>query len=494
MRAGISKSWLFSTLAGTGMVLGLYGCARAAENETVNPPDIIGPTRQLEEYGYLQDPGSRKGFWWEPYKYVPLSSKRDSPFLTMGGEARLRYEWIQNDNFGAGPQDNGGYLLSRILPYVSLTLPASEDGLKLKAFGQVESGFNEGDARGPAPVDEEDFGLLQGFLCLTVTFLDGELDLQGGRQVVSFGTGRLIDSRYGTNILLSFDGTMAHWANQVWDLQGFYLRPVLVDPDPLDDVSGTDQQFWGFYGTRRLPDIFPGSADVLVDLYYLGFYDANAVYNSGSGKELRHTIGTRFSGKEELGPGWLDWNDEAMFQFGSFDSGKGHGKICAWSVGTETGYTFRVETEPRIFLRANAISGDLNSKDADLQTFNPLFPKGKYFGELTPVGPYNLLNLQGGISFHPVKEVTLYVQGGPYWRASTEDAVYGVGGNIVRPATASANSAWIGGQVEWVAEWKPSREWSFLASYSQFVPGSFIDQTGPAKTTHFAALEALFQF
>ena len=43
-------------------------------------------------------------------------------------------------------------------------------------------------------------------------------------------------------------------------------------------------------------------------------------------------------------------------------------------------------------------------------------------------------------------------------------------------------------------EWTPVREWAFLVSYSQFVPGSFIRDTGPSETIHFFAVEAVYQF
>lgn len=79
----------------------------------------------------------------------------------------------------------------------------------------------------------------------------------------------------------------------------------------------------------------------MVDFYYLGFFDAAATYNSGTGRELRHTIGFRFFGSKEVRGGTFDWNYEAILQFGSFDSQRGNGSILAWSVGTETGYTLR---------------------------------------------------------------------------------------------------------------------------------------------------------
>jgi len=74
-----------------------------------------------------------------------------------------------------------------------------------------------------------------------------------------------------------------------------------------------------------------------VDLYHIGFFDAATTYNNGTGRELRHTVGTRFFGRPPIGPGMLDRNYESMLRFGSFDTPRGNGSILAWSVGTETG-------------------------------------------------------------------------------------------------------------------------------------------------------------
>lgn len=91
-------------------------------------------------------------------------------------------------------------------------------------------------------------------------------------------------------------------------------------------------------------------------------------------------------------------------------------------------------------------------------------------------------------------QTTLYLQGGPNWRYSTGDAVYGAGGNIVRGVAESGGATFIGNQFEVIAEWSPIRELSFLVSYSQFTPGAFIRETGPAETIHFVAVDATIQF
>lgn len=460
----------------------------------IQPPPIVGKMRQAEDYRYLRDAENRQGFWWENLKYMPLGDAVDAPFLTLGGEARARYEWIDNTDFGSGPQDTGGYLLTRYIPYVSFTAPNLSNGWELQLFGQVESAFSDGDARGPSPIDEDAFDVLQAFAKVTIPLENGTLSIQGGRQGISFGTERLLGTRYGPNIPLSFDGGLVRWKDPAWDVQGFYLRSVQVDPDPLDNQSSTDEQLWGVYATRTLKDLLPSLSRTAIDFYYLGYFNRATTYNSGTGREMRHTVGTRFFGNQQVRGGTLDWNYEGILQFGSFDSQRGDGSILAWSVGTETGYTLDTFLTPRFCLRANIISGDENANDADLQTFNPLFPKGKYFGELTPVGPYNLINVLGAVGLSVTDQITISVQGGPYWRYSTNDAVYGVGGNIVRASTESSDARFIGTQLEVVVEWNPIRELGFLVSYSQFSPGTFIKESGPSETIHFVAVEATIQF
>ncbi len=446
-------------------------------------PPPIRPLRQLEDYGYLADPERQLGEWWEPLKSRPVGP--GDAAITLGGEVRVRYEAIRGSDFGAGPQDDGGYLLTRYLPFLAVDFPSLPLDSSLQFAGQPIIAQSAGDGRGPGPIDEEDFGILQAFARLRVPLGPGELEVQAGRQMISYGTERLLGTRYGPNVPLGFDGGIVRWTSPGWDVDAFYLRPVQTVPDPLDDLSDEDQQLWGIYGTWT-----PADSATALDLYYLGFFDADAVYEAGRGRELRHTLGARFFGERGLGPGAADWNVESFLQFGSF----GDGAILAGSTAAELGYTFvDAPAAPRIGLRANYASGDADPDDGDLQTFNPLFPKGKYFGELTPIGPYNLINLQGVVSFAPRPDLTVYLQGGPYWRASLDDGVYGVGGNLVR-ASGGSGERFVGTQWEVVAEWTLRRELGFLASYSQFHPGSFIADTGPSATTQFLALEVVFLF
>ena len=181
-----------------------------AQQSPVSPPPIR-PMRQLEDYRYLAAAGNRQGAWWERLKYIPIGESPYAPFLTFGGEVRLRYELIDNTDFGSGPQDNGGYLLTRFMPYAALTLPNLPAGWELQLFAQFEAAFSDYDERGPGPIDQDDFDVIQAFAKISVPLGTGALSFQGGRQEISFGTERLLGTRYGPNVPLSFDGGLVRW-------------------------------------------------------------------------------------------------------------------------------------------------------------------------------------------------------------------------------------------------------------------------------------------
>src|SRR5262245_55766100 len=68
------------------------------------------PLRYGEDWSYLSDQTKRSEDL-DRLKYIPLGTS-DEPgwYLSLGGEARVRYEYFSEFNFGAGPQDDNGYL------------------------------------------------------------------------------------------------------------------------------------------------------------------------------------------------------------------------------------------------------------------------------------------------------------------------------------------------------------------------------------------------
>jgi Alginate export len=107
--------------------------------------------------------------------------------------------------------------------------------------------------------------------------------------------------------------------------------------------------FWGVYVTRPVPH------KDLLEMYYLGLDRKDATFQRGTAHELRHTLGARFSRPIATQHPGLDFDDEALWQFGSF----GSANIQAWTVATETGYRLpTVALKPRFSLKADISCGD----------------------------------------------------------------------------------------------------------------------------------------
>lgn len=165
----------------------------------------------------------------------------------------------------------------------------------------------------------------------------GSATLQGGRQLLAYGSERLIGLRFGPNVPQAFDGGLGRVEIGPWRADTFFMQPVENNLHDFDDRTDGSRKLWAFYATRSLPNINTSSG---LDLFYIGNNNTMAEYKQGAGQETRHTIGSRFFGQRN---NWK-WDLESHFQFGAF----GTGDILAWSVASNTRYTFAdVVTGPR---------------------------------------------------------------------------------------------------------------------------------------------------
>jgi len=113
------------------MVFWLFG--RLSFAQTLAPPGP--PSYQMlrfeEDYSYLRDPDLR-GDLWDPLKFVALNDVA-TWYLSLGGEARERYEYFHNANWGGEPQDGNGYVLQRFMVHADLHL-----GEQVRFFVQLK--------------------------------------------------------------------------------------------------------------------------------------------------------------------------------------------------------------------------------------------------------------------------------------------------------------------------------------------------------------------
>jgi Alginate export len=215
--AVIAATAIFATLA-----IAIPAAARSAEvdgTQDGNAPPLKPTTlRYDEDYSYLRDPAKRTGAWWERFKYIPLDANGNA-YLTLGMELRFREEAYRNFNWGELPTN--GYQWYRALPYADLHL-----GPNLRLFGQLIGAWVT-DKVTVGGIDETGFEPLQAFADIKLPLASGtDLTLRGGRQLMSYGTERLISLRYGPNVLRSFDTALASVTTDAWRVDAFFAQPV----------------------------------------------------------------------------------------------------------------------------------------------------------------------------------------------------------------------------------------------------------------------------
>lgn len=452
-------------LSGLALALGAVVTTPAAAQP--GAPPTLTVTRFDEDWSGLAAPAARTGRWTEPFKYVSLGDA--SQYLTTGLEVRLRNEAFRNNGWGGAEAANDGYLWVRALPYADLHLG------QIRAFVQPIVASAVGVQPSAGPVDRTGVDLLQAFVEVSAPVGDATLVLRAGRQLIPLGSERLVGARYGPNVPLAFDGVRADLEAGRAKLSVFSVEPVRAGPGAFDDKAVSAKALWGAYAT--LPNL---------DVYYLGFRHRDASFGGRTGDERRDSFGIRSFGR---GDDWR-WNVEGVFQTGRFDGRE----IRAWTVGAEGGRRLPgMRFQPDVTVRFNVVSGDTDSADRRLGTFNALFPKGKYFGELSPIGPYNIVNFAPGVALDLGDNVTLGLSAMAYWRYARADGVYDVPGGLIR-APGGSLARFIGREAEATLDWQATPELELSASMSVFAPGAFIRQTGPAETIGLVGLEANFRF
>jgi hypothetical protein len=457
--------------------VGVHEACTAENTPAAAPPRSPPPFRFFrydEDYSRVADPAQR-GDFFDPIRFMKLNDAGDWR-LTLGGEARTRYEYFSEPGFGLRGLDHDDFIAKRLLLHADLRA-----GERFRAFAQVLSGYQIGNESPTSPTQDNVLDLQQAFVDLAIVKQqDLSLTLRGGRQEMGFGSYRLVTPRDATNARLTFDGARLTLKAAPTTIDAFITRPVQQKRDIFNDSPDQNQAFWGLYSTT------PIAADsrANIDLYYLGLDRAISRYAAGIADETRHSLGARLWGT----PGNWDYDFEGVLQFGTW----GDKDIRAWTLASNTGYTFKDEPwKPRLGLKANIASGDRDPADGHLGTFNALFPRNNYFNDANLFTPANFFDLHPSVQVSPIDTLTLTAAADFFFRYSTDDAVYAPG-RIGIPAGAGGER-FVGTAVTLQADWTISRNLSWTLACTHFFRGPVVTDAG-GKDVNFVGIWLTFRF
>lgn len=418
--------------------------------------------RWLEDYDNFEP---KKKDYFSPIKHITLVDLR-KPYLTIGGDYRNRYEYYSNQFFGLISTDSSNSQLQRFLLHGDLQFKSS------RVFVQLSQHVEQGLKNGPRPLDESEVDIHQ-------AFFDQRLDwgmLRIGRQEFSLAGGKKTGVREGPNQRRSFDGvSMTILTKAEKAINIFYLQEVQPSEKAFRDSSNHGPQFYGIYGNK----ILKNDKNIAMDLFYYGFEQEQRKYEQGIGQEKRHSIGVRFYKNR----GDLHFDYEMTYQFGEFEQYD----ISAWGIATETSVQVdNINWIANWGVRLNYASGDDDSQDTKLGTYNSLFPSATYVS----FAPGNMKDIQPFVVFQPSKNITLFTGIDFLWRVSKGDGLYvNTGFPLV---TSNASTAmFYGTEINLVSTWKLNDFFTIQSNYTKTNVGKFIKDSNGINSDFFMLSVAL---
>ena len=409
--------------------------------------------RSDEDYSFLADHPEQTGLW-NRIKYLSLG--RNSG-VSLGGDVRTEFQVLYNEDWREG--NNDAALFQRFMLHSDWRL-----GDHVRVFGQLKNGFTIGRNGPKLFLNEEELDLHQLFLGLQF----GSSTIEIGRREIRYGSRRLISVREGTNVRQSFDGVRWIWkkGNHQFDALLYAYNQQRIGF--FDNSITTDQLLWGGYWVWNNLR----GKDLKLDLYYLGVRNRAPSFDAGMAEETRHSFGVRHWGNI----GRWSYNNEAVFQTGSF----GDGNIQAWTISTDTYFLLPGKGKPTLGLKAQVISGDDNPDDDKLQTFNPLYPRGGYFGLLALIGPANIFDVHPSFKISFGTKWQLDLDWDFFWRHQLGDGIYFPSGRL-NVSGRNTSQRFIGHQPGIQLGYVLSRFVEVGASYFLFVAGDFIAEVSDGR-------------
>jgi len=426
----------------------------------------------------------------------PLLSLADGR-IVFDVQEKLRLE-IRDNNFDFNSAVNGPQDDSWLLQRFRLGLGYQPTPwLKIYAQGQDvrELGGSRPNTPGVLGAEGDDvFDFLKAYI--QIGDLKKGFSATVGRQFLSYGDQRLVGPLEWLNQARTFDAIKVRYAAAKWQLEIFTSSPVVFTPYQFNKSQIFDQEesasaiFSGAYlSTQWIP------FNLTADLYAFNKRDqGTADFGARLGDSDFWTVGTLWKGDPKKLGGW-DYDVEMACQFGHV-SGRDLSAFAGhWSIGHNW---MKHPWKPRLAFQYNYGSGDENSADGNIGTFQNLYPTNHlFYGFMDTTGWINMHNPQINFSITPTPKLKFMLDYHLYWNATNEDAWYRVNGTTrVRTLNAAARRAdsFRGHEIDFTAFYKANKHLGFQAGYSAFFAGDYLAQTGASDTAHFGYVQVQIDF
>lgn len=428
--------------------------------------------RYNEDYSHLKNDTSKS--WYKNIKYIPLR-KLASVYISIGGEYRYQMQYIKNEDWSDAPNKEYTAIYNRFLQHVDFHI-----GKKIRFFGQLVGTTVSGKPLPVRSIDENRLDIQQVFA--DFNFLSNsktKLVFRAGRQELLYGSQRLIAVREGPNNRLSFDAIKAYYQKRNLEIDLFYSQPVRNRSGVFDDPVNRNERLWSAYFVVNKVPLVQNA-----DLYYIGYQNKNRSFNTIPASENRHSIGLRLWKNEKA----FQYDIEGLYQFGAI----GEGSVDAYTASANITYQlYRLKFLPVIGLKAEVISGDKSATDKRINTFNPLFPRGAYFGLAALIGPVNLIDLHPSFEIKLHRKLSFTGDYDIFWRYSVADGIYGANTVMLYPAAISKK---IGDQLGISFEYRPAQFLEITTEFTFFRAGSYLKEVTTGKNILFAAIAGQLKF
>lgn len=430
--------------------------------------------RAPRSYSTTRDPDPPK--YVKPASATSLDILRANPWLDIGMDYRLRYEYREDDIRRPLPGLDEP-LLQRTRIYLGL-----HDLLDPFRFA-VEMQDSRRD-NGRYPLDDRDVNEL------AVTRLQAELYFKDALGTDGLGHDRPLSLRYGiqnfefldrrllannqwrntANTFLGFRGALGQDAND-WSADLLAVQPLRRDlfgwDKPVDD-----RWIYGLIGHWR------GWSDfATIEPFYLAL-DQNQ--NALSADRMVHSPGIRTYGT--IGDSGFDFDVSVVKQVGR----DGTRTLDAWGGTGEIGYSWQHPWKPRLSAFYGYASGDRDPNDNEDNRFERFYGFGRPWSANDYIVYENISTTKLRVELTPVDKVRLDFGYSWYSLASATDRFSGAG-SVRDPGGQSGNQ--IGHEFDIRSRWQITKQLEMVFGYAYFRPGDFVRNTVRPGDTNFAYME-----